>query len=64
MKKFYEQPVVEITVFDEESIMTASTVETARLTPEQLQAMVDEDINNNKAGVTVQAKAYRNTYGW
>lgn len=64
MKKFYEQPVVEITVFDEESIMTASTVETARLTPEQLQAMVDEDINNNKAGVTVQAKAYSSTYGW
>lgn len=62
MKKFYEQPVVEITVFDEESIMTASTVETARLTDEQLEAMV-EDINN-KPGVTVQAKAYRSTYGW
>ena len=62
MKKFYEQPVVEITVFDEESIMTASTVETARLTDEQLEAMV-EDINN-KNGVTVQAKAYSNTYGW
>ena len=62
MKKFYEQPVVEITVFDEESIMTASTVETARLTDEQLAAMVD-DINN-KTGVTVQAKAYRSTYGW
>ena len=61
MKKFYEQPVVEITVFDEESIMTASTVETARLTDEQLAAMVD-DIN--KTGVTVQAKAYRSTYGW
>lgn len=63
MKKFYEQPVVEITVFDEESIMTASTVETARLTDEQLAAMVD-DINNNKTGVTVQAKAYSSTYGW
>ena len=63
MKKFYEQPVVEITVFDEESIMTASTVETARLTDEQLAAMVD-DINNNKTGVTVQAKAYSNSYGW
>lgn len=62
MKKFYEQPVVEITVFDEESIMTASTVETARLTDKQLQAMVD-DINN-KNGVTVQAKAYSSTYGW
>ena len=62
MKKFYEQPVVEITVFDEESIMTASTVETARLNEEQLEAMV-RDINN-KTGVTVQAKAYRNTYGW
>lgn len=62
MKKFYEQPVVEITVFDEESIMTASTVETARLTDEQLEAMV-EDINN-KNGVTVQAKAYSSTYGW
>lgn len=62
MKKFYEQPVVEITVFDEESIMTASTVETARLTDEQLAAMVD-DINN-KTGVTVQAKAYSNSYGW
>lgn len=62
MKKFYEQPVVEITVFDEESIMTASTVETARLTDEQLAAMVD-DINN-KPGVTVQAKAYSNSYGW
>lgn len=62
MKKFYEQPVVEITVFDEESIMTASTVETARLTDEQLAAMVD-DINN-KTGVTVQAKAYSSTYGW
>ena len=61
MKKFYEQPVVEITVFDEESIMTASTVETARLTDEQLAAMVD-DIN--KTGVTVQAKAYSNSYGW
>lgn len=61
MKKFYEQPVVEITVFDEESIMTASTVETARLTDEQLEAMVS-DINN-KTGVTVQAKAYRSTYG-
>ena len=61
MKKFYEQPVVEITVFDEESIMTASTVETARLTDEQLAAMVD-DIN--KTGVTVQAKAYSSTYGW
>ena len=62
MKKFYEQPVVEITVFDEESIMTASTVETARLDDEQLAAMVD-DINN-KTGVTVQAKAYSSTYGW
>ena len=62
MKKFYEQPVVEITVFDEESIMTASTVETARLTDEQLAAMVS-DIHN-KTGVTVQAKAYRSTYGW
>ena len=61
MKKFYEQPVVEITVFDEESIMTASTVETARLTDEHLAAMVD-DIN--KTGVTVQAKAYSNSYGW
>ncbi len=26
MKKFYEKPVVEITVFDEECIMTASGV--------------------------------------
>ena len=61
MKKFYEQPVVEITVFDEESIMTASTVETARLTDDQLAAMVD-DIN--KTGGTVQAKAYSISYGW
>lgn len=63
MKKFYEQPVVEITVFDEESIMTASIVETSLLTDAELQAMVI-DINR-KTGGTVQAKAYnRNTYGW
>lgn len=62
MKKFYEQPVVEITVFDEESIMTASTVETSLLDEAQLQAMV-EHINDN-TGVTVQAKAYSNSYGW
>ena len=61
MKKFYEKPVVEITKFAFEDIMTTSVVTQVPATYENAQAVIDEI--EEKAGANVQAKKYF-TYKW
>ena len=42
MKKFYESPVVEITVFDVEDVITASVQSTNAMNTDQLDALVSD----------------------
>ena len=64
MKKFYENPVVEITKFDVEDAITASVVlddvviDTLDISNEQLTAL-----NNYAAGQNVEVVKF-NAYAW
>ncbi len=61
MKKFYEVPVVEITEFDKESIMTNSVIDTAAI--DSMKAFTTEytSIANN---IYVVEEADTSVYGW
>ena len=60
MKKFYELPVVEITVFDVEDVITVSATSTLGLEGETLQAFLTdvESQYGEESGGTVVAQAY------
>ncbi len=67
MKKFYEQPVVEITAFDVEDIMTASSV--AVNSPEiaaEVAAALENNLADGAKNVQVLAgKSYASgSYNW
>jgi hypothetical protein len=64
MKKFYESPVVEITVFDVEDVITASVFDTREMGVDDLNALVT-NINNTK-GQAVEVIDFTDTgaYTW
>lgn len=60
MKKFYNSPVVEITVFDVEDIITASAISTQGMNTEDFVAEVAKDAN-----VTIDnTVAWDSAYNW
>ena len=63
MKKFYNSPVVEITVFDVEDIITASAaINTADLGKDQLETLANE--LNAVENSTTTVGAWNSTYAW
>ena len=63
MKKFYESPIVEITVFDVEDVITTSaavttSVDTLTWTPQ------DADAATHKTQVGADAVGYYSSYTW
>lgn len=63
MKKFYNSPVVEITVFDVEDIITASAISTEQYVDEngQVDAAFATEVKTN-TGVTTTG--WSSTYTW
>ena len=63
MKKFYNSPVVEITVFDVEDIITASAISTAQYVDEngQVDSTFAGEIKTN-TGITTTA--WSDSYTW
>lgn len=67
MKKFYESPIVEITVFDVEDVITAS-IGTSGETGETMQQYIDAvkaDLNVAPESTTAAAEVYDfGAYNW
>ena len=60
MKKFYNSPVVEITVFDVEDVITTSAISTQGMNTEDFVAEVAKDAN-----VTIDnTVAWDSAYNW
>ncbi len=64
MKKFYESPIVEFTVFDVEDVITTSAVDTAILNEQDLDALVTEINNSSTDAAYIKAAKYGSTYNW
>ncbi len=64
MKKFYESPIVEFTVFDVEDVITTSAVDTANLNAQDLEALITEINNSSTAAAPIKAAKYGSTYSW
>lgn len=63
MKKFYESPIVEFTVFDVEDVITTSAIDT--LTYQGLDALVNEINSSSTDTDHIKAAKYGNgTYEW
>lgn len=64
MKKFYESPIVELTVFDAEDVITTSAIviDTAA-TGANLEALVSE-IQTAAYGNVEKVEAYNSSYNW
>lgn len=64
MKKFYESPIVELTVFDAEDVITTSAVviDTAA-TGANLEALVS-GIQTAAYGNVEKVEAYNSSYNW
>ena len=65
MKKFYETPMVEFTVFDVEDVITTSAiaVETAGMTEQQIDALIAE-IESAAVSGTPDVLGNYNSYSW
>ncbi len=64
MKRFYEEPVVEITVFDKENIMTASNVvNTAEGTASTHVESIEAAYGTTPGTEYASAQVY-GSYGW
>ena len=65
MKKFYENPVVEITVFDVEDVITISTVSTLQYNSaaEQLIDAIQDEGAKIENTTVIAAKKY-SAYNW
>ena len=64
MKKIYEQPVVEITAFDVEDIMTTSVVSISTLEAEGQDALLAAVESANSGTTVTKATVYNNSFGW
>ena len=66
MKKFYESPIVELTVFDVEDVITTSAIGGIDTTTTAGVDALIADIQNatTTAGGAVGAKAYNSSYNW
>lgn len=64
MKKFYESPIVELTVFDAEDVITTSAIviDTAA-TGANLETLVSE-IQKAAYGNVEKVEAYNSSYNW
>lgn len=64
MKKFYESPIVELTVFDAEDVITTSAIviDTAA-TGANLETLVNE-IQKAAYGNVEKVEAYNSSYNW
>ncbi|MBR5613975.1 MAG: hypothetical protein IKW64_01550 [Clostridia bacterium] len=66
MKKFYESPIVELTVFDVEDVITTSaitSIDTAA-TGTDVEALIADIQGKTYNGGAVNAAAYNNSYSW
>ena len=63
MKKFYESPIVEFTVFDVEDVITTSAIDTLNPGNVDLDALIDEINNSSTAAAPIKAAKY-GTYTW
>lgn len=63
MKKFYNSPVVEITVFDVEDVITTSAISTTNMTAEQAEVFAGAlaEQHGINAGNTV---GWNESYNW
>ena len=64
MKKFYESPIVELTVFDVEDVITTSAVNTGTMDVSSIDTLVDQ-INQSEYAMNNNIRVGNyNTYTW
>ncbi|MBR2453188.1 MAG: hypothetical protein IKB32_03985 [Clostridia bacterium] len=65
MKKFYESPIVELTVFDVEDVITASGIVNTITDGEDVEALIQAINNNTYTGTVDAAEKYvAGSYNW
>ncbi|MBQ9757008.1 MAG: hypothetical protein IJW15_01145 [Clostridia bacterium] len=64
MKKFYESPIVELTVFDVEDVITASGVVNTITDTEDVEALINAINAGTYSGAQIDRTATYGAYNW
>ncbi len=66
MKKFYESPIVELTVFDVEDVITTSAITSIDTAADgtDVDALIADIQRKTYNGNAVNAAAYNSSYNW